>query len=191
MTTKRDRTPEQRLSEIIRLLERNAPGEARVALFHLFSDGPLLASDFGIEDLSDEDLHVVSAALLAQLRWLIERPDTPLLWTATAPVTYAFLVHQRRPVLGLVRPKHARTTAVRDVAQLLLALFLREVGLVNVVQCAAPGCPHRFIRFHKRTFCSPTCQKRVYMQRRRANEQYARDRKKKKLRLVRQHRKGA
>jgi hypothetical protein len=179
------------MSLIIRLLERGAPAETRTALHFLFGDGPLLASDFGVDDASDEDLHAVSTALLAQLHWLVERPDTPLRWTTTAPLTVAFLVHQRRPIMGLLRPKTYDPVAFRDVAQLLFALALREVGFVNVVRCEAPGCPHRFIRFHKRTFCSPTCQKRVYMQKRRANERYARDRKKKKLRLVRQSRKGA
>jgi hypothetical protein len=188
MTRKRYQTTEQRMSLLIRWLER---GEVRAAIDVLFNDGPILASDFGFHEATDEDLAEIAAALLGQIRWLVERPEAPLIWTVEAPLACAFLVHQRRPVLGLVRPRAYDAAALRGAAQLLLALALRDVGFVNVVTCAAPDCAHRFIRFHKQTYCSPTCQKRDYMRTRRANERYARSRRKRQIRLVRQRRKGA
>ena len=40
-------------------------------------------------------------------------------------------------------------------------LLLHEVGLANVLECAAPDCQRLLVKVYRREFCSVQCQKRI------------------------------
>jgi len=62
---------------------------------------------------------------------------------------------------------------VRDLAVLQLLLLIDRVGLRRVRPCPAPGCDRIFVKRHKTKFCSPTCQRRDEVTRRRVRERLA------------------
>jgi hypothetical protein len=189
MPRKRYSDPERTLTSVLHLLEQDDITSARVALSLLFSHGPLEAPDFFADVAVDADLITARNALREMVRWLAVQPGVPLKWTLTAPLTFGFVMAKRRPVLGLYRPDAFTTAALVDASRLVFFTAAREVGLANLVPCAAPDCAHTIVRFHKRTFCSPTCQKRTYMRVRRDNERIKRARRRR-LHVMAQ-RKGA
>lgn len=166
------------LYAVVQELERQdrSPAADLDVVSGLVSSGPFLASTGNTQAVQAYLAHPEqNAALCHELRDFLRagvRGDQSgqfegRLSTAVAgAVTFSMLNDGGRTEVAV-------TGHVRDLAVLQLLLLIDRVGLRRLRPCPAPGCDRIFVKRHKAKFCSPTCQRRDEVTRRRERDRLA------------------
>jgi CGNR zinc finger len=152
------------------------------ALLDVLSMGPVLCIDAWLREsahqngtLTPDETLLLRAELLQLFRSAVRQRESgqssSTIWLQPQMIGLTVrVVEGGRVNLALDAP------VARELVLLQVMMLLQEVGLVNVRQCAAPGCGRLFVKTYRREFCSVQCQKRINARKQRHQAREKRER---------------
>ena len=164
--------PEPLLAEVIAGCESGDELQMSKAMLELITRGPMEFDELAMREYREntDRLKEIASRVGPELQDFLRRivlcqddgpptDDLGLGWEidVLAPLTFVAQASGGRVRLAVARAD------LRDFIVLQFLLLVREVGIRNVRECSAPDCQRLFVKTYRREYCSPQCQKRVYM----------------------------